>query len=219
LGGNSLDFASMQWLQQLDESLFRLINQEWSNPVLDKVMPWFSGNDLFIWLAVAVALTLIWKTGRKGVLCIAMLLVVVLCGDQFICFPLKKAIERDRPYVNIPETVIRKGRGKPNQSMPSSHTANWFAASTVLFLFYGRRAWPILIPAVIVSFSRIYNGAHHPGDVLFSAFLGAGYAVLFVLGMNSLWKIFGGRHFPKAFEQVPSLLHPYPPPRNTQVAT
>jgi len=47
----------------------------------------------------------------------------------------------------------------------------------ILFIFYRRSCWFMLPLALAVSFSRVYNGVHYPGDVLVGAIVGAGYAV------------------------------------------
>ena len=54
---------------------------------------------------------------------------------------------------------------------------SWFAATMVAFLFYRRSVRFFLPVAVAVSYSRIYNAAHFPSDVLVGAILGAGYGV------------------------------------------
>jgi membrane-associated phospholipid phosphatase len=46
--------------------------------------------------------------------------------------------------------------------MPSSHAANWFAATMILFIYYRRSLWFMLPGAILVSFSRIYNGVALP---------------------------------------------------------
>jgi hypothetical protein len=73
------------------------------------------------------------------------------------------------------------------RSMPSSHAANWFAATMILFIYYRRSAWLMLTGAILVSFSRIYNGVHYPSDVAAGAILGAGYAAA------SVWSTRSGR--------------------------
>ena len=93
-------------------------------------------------------------------------------------------------------------------SMPSSHAANWFAATMILFIYYRRSLWFMLPGAILVSFSRIYNGVHYPSDVLAGAILGAGYAAASVWTLNSLWQWAGRNWFPLWWRNFPSLLDP-----------
>ena len=50
----------MQWLQTFDVDLFRFINADLANPLLDKVMPFVSGNAFFYPLLLVTGLVLIW---------------------------------------------------------------------------------------------------------------------------------------------------------------
>ena len=92
--------------------------------------------------------------------------------------------------------------------MPSSHAANWFAATMILFIYYRRSVWFMLPGAILVGFSRIYNGVHYPSDVLAGAILGAGYAAASVWSLNALWQWAGRKWFPLWWEKFPSLLDP-----------
>ena len=92
-------------------------------------------------------------------------------------------------------------------SMPSSHAANWFAATMILFLYYRRSLWFMLPLALAVSFSRVYNGVHYPSDVLAGAILGAGYAAAGVIALQAAWQAFGKERFPLWYAQWPSLLN------------
>src|SRR5260370_21100003 len=95
-------------------------------------------------------------------------------------------------------------------SMLSSHAANWFAATMVLFIYYRRSIRFMLPMALLVSFSRIYNGVHYPRDVLVGAIPGAGYAACGVWTLDALWRWAGQRWFPLWWSQIPSLLDPVP---------
>ena len=89
--------------------------------------------------------------------------------------------------------------------MPSSHAANWFAATMVAFLFY-RRSLRFMLPmALAVSFSRIYNGVHYPGDVLAGAILGAGYAAAAIIGLQAAWNWIWKKMVSAWHEQMPNL--------------
>ena len=109
------------------------------------------------------------------------------------------------PEINADGVDMAAGKGSHN-SMPSSHAANWFAATMTLFLFYRRSLWFMLPLALGVSFSRIYNGVHYPSDVLAGAIIGAGYAAAAAIALESAWQFFGKKYFPRWHEKLPSLV-------------
>ncbi len=199
----------MHWLQMLDAELFRWVNLSLANPVLDFLMPLFSGNELSLAVLrpvlVFAALLLIWKGGLRGLVCLLMLCIVLGIGDGVICNGLKHAIGRPRPFLAFPDVHCLAGRGGSG-SMPSSHAANWFSAATVLFLYYRRSLWFMLPTASLVGFSRIYNGVHYPSDVLVGAAIGVAYGLGIIWLMNGIWLQVGKRWFPLWWAEFPSLL-------------
>ncbi|MCX8107434.1 MAG: hypothetical protein N3G20_01370, partial [Verrucomicrobiae bacterium] len=117
----------MDWLLPIDTALFKLINQGLANPVFDHLMPIASGSPLFVPVLV-VAVVLLWLLGgTRGRLCVVMFVVVVLMLDNAIVDILKRALERSRPFLTLPDTRLLVGRGA-SYSMPSGHVAAWFGA-------------------------------------------------------------------------------------------
>ncbi|MDB6027288.1 MAG: Undecaprenyl phosphate-alpha-4-amino-4-deoxy-L-arabinose arabinosyl transferase [Verrucomicrobiales bacterium] len=169
-------------------------------------MPYFSDLPYFIPILALVLITIAIKGGTRGKVFIALLLLAIIIGDGWICNTIKHAIQRERPFAALSDVHLLLGKGGSG-SMPSSHAANWFAATMVTFLFY-RRSWRFMLPlALLVSFSRVYNGVHYPSDVLAGAILGAGYAAALVFGADWLWISIGRRWFPLWWQKMPSLLN------------
>jgi undecaprenyl-diphosphatase len=219
----------MHWLQTFDTNLFLFCNRSLVNPFFDWVMPILSGSNEtkhgLIALAIAVGIALLCFGNRRARLCLLLMILVMATNDGLICNTLKHAIARPRPFVTLPEARLfgevgtgyfppeinadgvdmAASKGNYN-SMPSSHAANWFAATMVLFLFYRRSLWFMLPLALAVSFSRLYNGVHYPSDVLAGALIGAGYAVAMAIVLESAWQFVGKKWFPHWHAKVPSLV-------------
>lgn len=195
----------MNSLEALDTALFRFVNQALSHPVLDRLMPWLSGNALFLPMLIVAAVWLMRRFRHKGALCLMMLAVILPLGDSFVITTLKKSIQRPRPFVTLAETR-QLDKASPYASMPSAHAANWFAA-TMIFYLYFRRSWRITLPlAVAVSLSRVYNGVHYPADILAGGILGAGYGFIGVYSLQWLWSAVGRRLFPLWHAKLPTLV-------------
>jgi membrane-associated phospholipid phosphatase len=231
----------VHWFQALDSGLFHFINQTLSNPVFDVVMPFASGNRFFFPAVLVAAALLLGKGGARGRLCLLMLLLIVWPGDSLVCNTIKHAVARPRPFVTLADARLPAASktgpaaaatmGSPGNSagpvpgktgynsMPSSHAANWFAA-TMIFLVYYRRSWRFMLPlACLVAFSRVYNGVHYPGDVLAGAILGAGYGAAGMWACSGLWRWAGRGWFPLWWKQLPDLQNPEFRIRNPQPET
>ena len=200
----------MHWLQALDAGLFHFVNRSLSNPLFDWLMPILSGNGVMHWFALCIVAALVsalWFGNARVRLCALMVFLVVALGDPLVVNTIKHAVARPRPCMMLPDVVQRLGCSGSG-SMPSAHAANWFAVTMVAFLFYRRSLWFTLPMAVAVSFSRVYNGVHYPGDVLAGAILGAGYAAAGVIALQTAWNWAGKKWFPLWHAKMPSLLNP-----------
>ena len=155
----------LDMLQSADGALFRFVNHGLSNPFFDWLMPLASDTPHFGQLVVLVLLLLAWRGGARGRVCVLMLLLGLFLGDSVLSDALKHAVGRLRPFHHFDDARVLLGRSD-SFSMPSSHAVNWFCATMITFIYYRRSVCFMLPLAVLVGFSRIYNGVHYPGDVL-----------------------------------------------------
>ena len=219
----------MHWLQIPDTNLLLFVNRSLANPFFDWLMPILSGSggakNAILAVAILIGIALLLFGKQRARVCVLMLALIVGTNDGLVCNTLKHAIARPRPFVTLPQARVfgkigdgyvppildqngvnlAANKGSHN-SMPSSHAANWFTATMVLFLFYRRSLWFMLPLALGVSFSRIYNGVHYPSDVLAGALIGAGYAVAAATALESTWQHFSRKFFPRWHKKLPSLV-------------
>jgi 4-amino-4-deoxy-L-arabinose transferase-like glycosyltransferase/membrane-associated phospholipid phosphatase len=197
--------SPVPWLQNLDVSLFRAINKGLSNDVLDWLMPIFAWNAYFVPAVIVIAIALLWKGGPRGRLFVFLLALILAMGDAFVINMIKHSVGRLRPFHDIPDAILLVGRGHSG-SMPSSHTATWFAGTLIAYAFYRRTIYVMLPLAIVMAFSRVYVGVHYPSDVLAGATLGMGYAAAGLVLAQVLWRRCGPVLMPEWFQRTPVLL-------------
>ncbi len=211
----------------MDESIFHLINQQWTHPALDLFMAAISNVDIWIPLiVVAVLIPLIWGgfKGRAMVFCLAC----VFLANSSVTNSLKQLVDRRRPKQaervrmvvltrTRPEflTLFRPVRirysdagdqQKSGPSFPSGHVTNNITVAIVLALFYRRWGWLYFFLAAAIGYSRIYLGAHWPSDVLATVFLAAGETFLELALLEWLWGSLGRIALPKLYLRHPRLI-------------
>lgn len=221
----------MSALQSIDENLFRFINGKLANPVFDVLMPFLSGNKLFIPAIVIAAVLVLWLGGLKGRIYAVMLAILLSLGDPLVCNTLKHYFARPRPFATLPD-VRRYGKDplpvmsgetsnnlnplRAGNSMPSAHAFNWGALVMITFIYY-RRSGRFLLPfGLAVAFSRVYNGVHYPSDVTVGFLLGAVYGFSGVVILGALWTGLGKRFFPALQNRLPNLTSPAVQPAKSE---
>ncbi|WP_417873865.1 phosphatase PAP2 family protein [Xanthomarina gelatinilytica] len=174
----------MDKLKNIDSELFMFFNGK-HNAFFDVIMYWAS--DKLFWFPLYFILLLIiiklYKKKSIGVL-IAIGILITLC-DQTASHLIKNTVKRLRPsHEPALENLIHLSEAGPGgqYGFVSSHAANAFGLATFLILLLPKQfnwlKWAILIWAILVSYSRIYNGVHYPSDVIVAAIIGILYGYL-----------------------------------------
>jgi undecaprenyl-diphosphatase len=211
----------------MDQTLFHLINERWTNSALDLFMAAMSNIDIWKPLLILAVLIMLFWGGFKGRACLLCLLVALLISMQ-VTRVLKLAVDRHRPkqvervrMVQLqkarPEfmTLFKKptirysdetDRNRSGPSFPSGHMTNNTVAAVCLTLFYRRRGALYWIITVLVGYSRIYLGAHWPSDIIGTFFLAAGEALLIIAALELIWRRVGVKWAPGMFARHPSLI-------------
>jgi undecaprenyl-diphosphatase len=212
----------------MDQSLFHLINEQWTNPVLDLFMAAMSDIDIWRPVLVGIGLYLLIFGGFKGRVFLFSVLVALAISSHLLVEPLKSAFDRRRPkqvervrMVQLQKahpkllTLFKKptirfsdqtDRTKSGPSFPSGHMANNTVIAVMCALFFRRCGWLYFIVAAIVGYSRIYLGAHWPSDILATFFLSAGEALLVGALLEVVWRWVAPRVAPDVFARHPRLL-------------
>ena len=207
------------WFHALDLHLLDLINRSWSGPWLDPIMARVSDFDSFRYpLLVAIILTVIFG-GFRGRLLLVMMALCLMIGDGIINWDFKVGVNRPRPnetelhlrVVSIREVTesiphyVTKGR-----SFTSGHACNNVALAIVGCAIFGRWAlwlWPW---AMLVSYSRVYCGAHYPSDIAGSWIVSLYYTYFILKTAEWLWKKYGARTWPRLYAAHPVLFPSWP---------
>ena len=166
----------MDYVLQLDQGLFYLINIKLTTSSLDFFMPFittkanFINVIIFAWLIIFIMGK--WKDRKALIIVVLAVLVSDLATDV-----LKNLIYRVRPCNALADVRILAGCTE-SFSFPSGHATNVFAVAVYLSYIY-RRYLPILfILAILVAYSRVYTGAHYPLDVAGGAVVGSIGAII-----------------------------------------
>ncbi|HEX4139057.1 MAG TPA: phosphatase PAP2 family protein [Candidatus Methylacidiphilales bacterium] len=205
----------------VDLHVLYLINQTWSRPWLDPVMARVSdfGNTAKCLLALAVTVTLIFG-GFRGRLLVVLMATCLLVGDAGIDRVFKLLFNRPRPNETEPHIrvlsirEVKESTPHPvavGRSFPSGHAFNNVALAMVGCAIFGWRGAWLWAWAALVSYSRIYVGAHYPSDILGSCLVSLIYSFFIIKAAEWLWQLHAPGRWPKLYAAHPVLFPSWAP--------
>lgn len=174
----------MEYLQSIDQELFLFLNGM-HNAFFDQIMYWLSDRLIWVPMYLMIIILLMVRYKMRGVWMLVFLVLAVVLCDQTASHLLKNIVQRLRPsHVPALEGWIHLSKAGPAglYGFASSHAANVFGLATFLYFALDNRLnlikyW-LLLWAILVSYSRIYNGVHYPGDVVAGCIIGLTYGYL-----------------------------------------
>ncbi len=161
----------VDFLYNIDVSIFYLLNQTISNSLFDSFFPYITNVKNWYLVYIIFWLILIFKSGRIGKISAILIILVIALSDQISSHLLKNLIERVRPCHVLQDVNLLISCSK-SYSMPSSHAVNNFAAAIFFSKLFPKYKLPLILIATLMALSRPIVGVHYFSDILVGAILG-----------------------------------------------
>ena len=169
----------MDWIQNIDTEIFLNLNHI-RTEFADSFLTLFTGKLIWIPLYAAILFTLCkdfrWQQTLIYIVGIALMITL---ADQICSHLIRPLVARPRPSNALSPIVdmvqLAPGyRAGGKFGFPSCHAANTMALAMLVSLVVKRRAITLFMFgwAFVTCYSRIYLGAHYPGDLLVGSIIG-----------------------------------------------
>ncbi|MES1198197.1 MAG: phosphatase PAP2 family protein [Chitinophagaceae bacterium] len=165
-------------LEQWDKWLFIQINNYWTNPFFDTVMPFIRNPLVWAPLYLFFLLFVLLNFKTKGLWWFVLVLSTVALTDLTGTYIFKHSFQRLRPcsdpdFIGHVRLLLKHCGG---YSFISNHAANHFGMATFIFITlrhnFRNWAWIAILWAACIAYAQVYVGIHYPLDVFCGALLG-----------------------------------------------
>ncbi|CAD0002315.1 phosphatase PAP2 family protein [Flavobacterium salmonis] len=181
----------LEKINQFDTELFLYLNGK-HNTFFDPLMYWASDKLFWIPFYLIMVLLLIREYKKQSIYILISIGILITLCDQTASHLIKNTVKRLRPsHEPLLKDLIHLSEAGPGgqYGFVSSHSANDFGLAAFLILLlpekYNPLKWILGFWAVLVAYSRIYNGVHYPVDVIVAALIGIFFAVVLIRILKS----------------------------------
>lgn len=171
----------LEVLKNIDTKYFLYLNSK-HNAFFDPIMYWASHKWFWVPFYLLLIVILFKEFKKKSFYILLTIGFLVALCDQTASNLIKNTVKRLRPsHEPVLQNLIHLSKAGPGgkYGFISSHSANAFGLATFLILLLpSKYNWLKIILAfwaILVAYSRIYNGVHYPSDVIVAMLLGIIY--------------------------------------------
>ena len=169
-----------------DERIFRVLNDTWIHPALDRLLPLVTDARNYTILFLLGAILILFVGRMRGLRFLVLAVCSVIVADAIGTHVFKLVFARTRPCIALEGVRLLVGCVN-SPSFPSNHAVNTSALATLAALSRPRLWLPAAAMAMLVGYSRVYTGAHYPLDVVAGGVLGMAVALTLSAVMSRLW--------------------------------